>query len=36
MPFDPVAFQQMVRQNQKRVRQQILQTKQQLMQRTGR
>ena len=36
MPLDPVAFQQMVRQNQERVRQQILQTQQQMMQRIGR
>ena len=36
MPFDPVAFQQMVRQNQERVRQQILQTRQQMMQRNSR
>jgi hypothetical protein len=35
-PFDPVAFQQMVRQNQELVRQQILQTRQQMMQRIGR
>jgi hypothetical protein len=33
MPLDPVAFQQMVRQNQERVRQQILQAQQQIIQR---
>jgi hypothetical protein len=33
MPFDPVAFQQMVRQNQQRVQQQIMQVQQQVMQR---
>jgi hypothetical protein len=32
MPLDPVAFQQMVRQNQERVRRQIMQTQQQMMQ----
>jgi cell division protein FtsN len=36
MPLDPVTFQQMVRQNQERVRQQILQTQQQMMQRIRR
>ena len=34
--FDPVAFRQMVLQNQERVRQQILQTRQEMMQRIGR
>ncbi|HEV2970874.1 MAG TPA: hypothetical protein VGY55_12960 [Pirellulales bacterium] len=34
--FDPAAFRQMVLQNQERVRQQILQTRQQMMQRIGR
>jgi len=33
LPFDPVAFQQMVRQNQERVRQTIRQTQQQVIQR---
>ncbi len=33
MPLDPVAFQQMVHQNQERVRQQIMQTQRQIMQR---
>jgi hypothetical protein len=36
MPLDPVALKQMGRQNQERVRQQILQTQQQMMQRIGR
>ena len=35
-PFDPAAFRQMVLQNQERVPQQILQTRQQMMQRIGR
>jgi len=33
MPFDPIAFQQKVRQDQERVRQQIVQMQQQIMQR---
>jgi hypothetical protein len=36
MPFDPIAFQQQVRENQERVRQRIQQTRQQMMQRIGR
>jgi hypothetical protein len=36
MPFDPVAFRQMVLQNQELVRQQILQTRQRMLQRIGR